>query len=270
MRNPLPPKAVSTESGRESRVFHKKKFSEISPLIMYNPNLDSESISDFNYTGGVASTSFDSTTSSIDDWFQDAAASSQQGRIKAKAEGKSLAPQGVTQSEKNTKLNSYSGQEKKMQVCDNLVSISTEKGGKYTESLPKHFVGSFSDPHILSKLKKEFDKGDEGLMSCLSFLKKTIDEQKQVHQQLRSRIKEEDLLFRSLGDKVRKAKAKLYEAHEVHNKSQQTSVAKKYTTEDEQKESSLSTRKIVNQKGSSSRSTKSRTQPLLLKMNQLR
>jgi len=251
MVNPLPPKAVSTESGREGRiVFHKKKSSDISPVLLNNPKPDSESISDFSYPG-VASTTFDSSsnTSSIGDWFQDAAASSRQGLIKAKAEGKSLTPQGLTQSEYLSKLHSRSGEEKEIHICENLVSISSEEGGKSTKSLPKHFVGSFSDPDILSTLKKEFDKGDEGLMSCLSFLKEMIAKQNQVHQQLGSRIKEEDLLFRSLGDKVRKAKAKLYEAHEVLKKSQQTSVVQKYKTEDEQKKSSLSTGKIVNQKG---------------------
>jgi len=243
-------------------MFRKKKSTEINPLLMYNP-----------YPGlGVGSTTFASTrnTSSIEDWLQDAGARSQERLIKAKAERKSFAPKELTQSEKLTKLNSHSGQEKKIQDCGNLVAISTEEGGKSTKSLPK-FVGSVGDPDILSKLKKEFDKGDEGLMSCLSFLKETIAEQKQVHQQLGSRIKEEDLLFRSLGDKVRKAKVKLYRAHEVHKKLQQTSALQKYKTEDEQKKSSLSTEKIVNQKGSLSRSTKSRAQPrLVLKINRLR
>merc|ERR1712243_262687 len=98
-----------------------------------------------------------------------------------------------------------------------------------------------------------------GLISCLSFLRETVAEQKKVHQQLGLRIREEDLLFRSLGDKIR---------NEVYKKSQQTSVLLK--TEDEQKKSTLSKAKIVSQKGSSTRSTKSRAQPrLVLKINQL-
>jgi len=274
MRNPSPPKAVSTESGKDGRrLFHKKKSSDINPLngIVYNPNPETESISDISCLG-VASTTFESSTntSSIEDWLRDGATTSQQGLSKAEGERKSFAPQGLTQAEKLTKLNSHSGQENNIQFCKNLVAISTEEGGKSAESLTKQFQGSIGDPDILSKLKKEFDKGDEGLLSCLSFLKETVAEQKQVYELLGSRIVEEDLLFRSLGDKIRKYKAKFYEAQDVHKKSLQTSVLQKDTTEDEQKKSTLSTRKIANLKGSSSRSAKSRAQPrLLLKINQL-
>jgi len=103
-------------------------------------------------------------------------------------------------------------------------------------SLNKKFSGSIGDPDILHKVKKEFEKGDDGLMSCLSFLKEAVAEQKQVNTQLGLRIKEEDEWFRSLGEKINKQKAQLNEVLEVHRRSQLTSNAK---AEAEQKKSAL-------------------------------
>jgi len=277
MKNSLPSKAVSTESGKGGRRVKKK--TDINPLngIVCDPSADSDSISaDFSCLG-VASTTFESSTnthtytSSVEDWFQDGTTSSLQVLNKAETEKNRFAPQELTQSEKLSKLNSPPEQEKKVQVCENFGVISREEGSESTESVTKPVLGSVGDPDILSKLKKEFDKGDEGLMSCLSFLKETVEEQKKVHLKLGSRIKEEDLLFRSLGYKIRKHMAQLYKALQVHKKFQQTSVLQKYKTEDEQKQSTSSTGKIAKQKGSSSRSTKSRAQArLVLKINQLR
>jgi len=272
MKNSLPSKAVSTESGKGGRRVKKK--TDINPLngIVCDPSADSDSISaDFSCLG-VASTTFESSTytntntSSTDDGCQDNAASSLQVLKKVEAEKKRFAPQEITQSEKLSKINSHNEQEKKIQDNENLVIIGTEEDGTSTESLAKDILGSVADPDILSKLKTEFDKGDEGLMSCLSFLKETVEGQKQVHLELGLRIKEENLLFRSLGDKIRKHKAKLYEAMRVQN-----SILQKYKTEDEQKQSTSSKRKIANQKGSLSRLAKSRAQSrLVLKINQLR
>jgi len=102
-----------------------------------------------------------------------------------------------------------------------------------TGSFCEHLSASIEDPDILVTLKKEYDKGDTGVLSCLSFLKETLIEQKKVNRHLHLRIKEEDELFRSLGDKVKKNKARLYELLETHRKSLYTS---KPTTVEEQNE----------------------------------
>jgi len=162
-----------------------------------------------------------------------------------------------------TKVNSHSVQEKNIPVGGSLLLFkSVDDCKSNTASLNRQFTGSIGDPDILPKLKKEFEKGDDGIVSCLSFLKETVAKQTRVNKQLGLRIKDEDLLFRSLGEKIKRHKETLNEILAVHSNSQQKSNAK---AEAEEKKSArrLTREKIEHQKSSNHRSAKSSTQPKL-------
>jgi len=195
--------------------------------------------------------------------------SSQQEVAKAETGSNNLAPRkDVTHQEKLTKLNSHSVQEKNISVHENLLSLKSEDECKSNNPYPNmQFTGSIGDLDILDKLKKEFEKGDIGVI--LSFLSKTVQEQKRVNKQLGVRIRDEDLLFRSLGEKITKHKAKLNEILEVLPKSNQKLNAE---AEAEQKKSArrLSREKIKHQKSSNNHSAECSTRPkLTLKINKL-
>jgi len=185
---------------------------------------------------------------------------------------KNLTPrQDVTHQEKLTKLNSHSVHEKNIPVGGNLLSLkSVDDCKSNTASLNRKFTGSICDPDILPKIKKQFEESDAGLMSCLYFLKETVGEQKRVNKKLRLRIKDEDLLFRSLKKKIKKNNEKLNKILKVHPKSQQKSNAK---AEADEKKSArlLSQEKIEHQKSSNNRSAECGARPrLTLKINRLR
>jgi len=174
---------------------------------------------------------------------------------KVQADVKNLPPrQDATQPENLTKLNSHR-HERNIPVDENVLSFES-KGGcqSKTGSEIKQLTGSIDDPDILGKLKKEYDKGDAGIMSCLSFLTEKIVEQKKANRQLYLRIQDEHELFRSLRDKVKKQKVKMYEILEANREAEGLSRGK---TEDEQKMI------IEHQRNSSAK-------PLVLKINQLR
>jgi len=195
---------------------------EIDPLsgIAFNSSTESNCTSDVRFPGR-GSTTIESCPNTIPgNSPQDTVTSSQPEIAKTEADVKNLTPrQDVTHQEKLTKLNSHSVQEKKIPVGGNLLSLkSVDDCKSNTTCLNRKFTGSICDPDILPKIKKEFEDGDAGLMSCLYFLKETVEEQKRVNKKLRLRIKEEDLLFRSLKKKI-KNKEKLNKILKVHPKS---------------------------------------------------
>jgi len=174
-------------------------------------------------------------------------------------------PQDVAHQEKVTMLNSHSLQEKYIPVCGNSLPFKPKDDCKSNIARSnKKFTGSIDDPDILDQIKKEFEKGDTGLMSCLSFFKEALAELKRVNKRLGVRIMEEDLLFKSLGEEINKQKAKLNEVLEVHRRSQLTSNAKAEAVQEK------STKRLSQEKIDTGCSSDSSTPKLILKINQLR
>jgi len=202
----------------------------INPLgaIIDTPSPASQ-ISDFS---GPSSTTIESSsfTSGYEEWIIDPVT---RGLTKVQADVKNLSPRkDATQPENLTKLNSHR-HKRNIPVDGNVLSFKS-KGGcqSLTGSKSKQLTGSIDDPEILDKLKKEYEKGDAGIISCLSFLKEKLVEQKKANRQLYLRIKVENELFRSLGDKVKKHKVKMYEILEANREAEGFSRVK---TEDDQK-----------------------------------
>jgi len=268
---PVTSKTSSSESEKdEKRSLNCNKTTfEIDPLsgiAFSSSSNESECTSEVSYPGKGSTTVESSPNTFADDSPQDTVTSSQQEIAKTEADVKNLTPrQDVTHQEKLT--NSHSVQEKNTPVGGNLFSFKSVDDCK---SNTTQFTGSMGDPDILPKLKKEFEKGDAGLMSCLYFLKETVGEQKRINKKLLLRITDEDLLFRSLKRKINKNKEKLNKILKVQPKSQQKSNAK--AEAEEKKSAKLSSReKIEHQKSSNNHSAECGARPrLTLKINRLR
>jgi len=140
-------------------------------------------------------------------------------------------------SDEGIKLKSYSVPEKNVQLDGSMVLNRTEAACKSRKgSLEMNSTKFVADPAILYECKKD-KEADSGISSSVSRLPTKMVGQKEIKQQLALRLKEDDVLLKSLKHKVQVSRANLSEPLKVEITPPQTPVRSNIKTEDELKES---------------------------------